>query len=228
MEEPGLNGRVSRCLFPCSVFLVPCSHPCILDKVDQLSNRGRAVAETTKTYDPATIERWSAEMEGKEPQEILRWAVDEFQPGLTMACQLRRPLRHGPPRHGHEDRPHGRSLLPRHRLPLPRDLRTCATSARRSTASRPSATSRCSRLTQQADKHGAALWSRDPDACCEIRKVEPNYRALEGNTAWIAGMRRDQAKTRGDIGIVEWDSKFNLVKLNPLAAWDESRSGPTS
>ena len=36
-------------------------------------------------------------------------------------------------------------------------------------------------------------------------------------------MRRDQAKTRADIGIVEWDTKFDLVKLNPLATWDEKQ-----
>jgi 3'-phosphoadenosine 5'-phosphosulfate sulfotransferase (PAPS reductase)/FAD synthetase len=33
---------------------------------------------------------------------------------------------------------------------------------------------------QQAEQYGDALWSRDPDQCCEIRKVEPNFRALEG------------------------------------------------
>src|SRR5256885_14783 len=46
---------------------------------------------------------------------------------------------------------------------------------------------------------------------------------LEGKRAWIAGMRRDQAKTRANIGIVEWDSKFDLVKINPLANWDEKK-----
>jgi phosphoadenosine phosphosulfate reductase len=73
----------------------------------------------------------------------------------------------------------------------------------------------------QAERYGEALWLRDPDQCCELRKVEPNNRALDGKTAWISGMRRDQSATRKDIGIVEWDSKFNLVKLNPLASWDE-------
>ena len=42
-------------------------------------------------------------------------------------------------------------------------------------------------------------------------------------TAWISGMRRDQSAARGHIGIVEWDKKFDLVKLNPLATWDEHR-----
>ena len=36
-------------------------------------------------------------------------------------------------------------------------------------------------------------------------------------------MRRDQSKTRADIGIVEWDDQFDLVKINPLAAWTETQ-----
>jgi phosphoadenosine phosphosulfate reductase len=76
---------------------------------------------------------------------------------------------------------------------------------------------------EQARRHGPALWERDPDACCAIRKVEPNRRALEGKRAWISGLRRDQSSTRAQIDIVEWDEKFGLVKLNPLAAWTESQ-----
>ena len=78
-----------------------------------------------------------------------------------------------------------------------------------------------SKLTpeQQAAEHGEALWSRDPDKCCALRKVEPNARALEGLDAWITGIRRDQAETRGHIGIVEWNKKFGLVKVNPVAHW---------
>jgi phosphoadenosine phosphosulfate reductase len=75
----------------------------------------------------------------------------------------------------------------------------------------------------QAEKYGQTLWLSNPDLCCELRKVEPNCRALDGKKAWISGMRRDQSKTRAEIGIVEWDSKFNLVKLNPLASWDERK-----
>jgi phosphoadenosine phosphosulfate reductase len=75
----------------------------------------------------------------------------------------------------------------------------------------------------QAAQYGEALWSSNPDLCCDLRKVEPNRRALEGKTAWISGMRRDQGSTRGNIGVVEWDKKFGLVKLNPLATWDEKQ-----
>jgi len=72
---------------------------------------------------------------------------------------------------------------------------------------------------QQAAQHGEALWSRNPDLCCQLRKVEPLTRVLSGYAAWITGIRRDQAPTRANAGLVEWDQKFNLVKFNPLAKW---------
>ena len=83
-----------------------------------------------------------------------------------------------------------------------------------------------SKLTheEQASQYGSALWMRDPDACCELRKVEPNRRALEGKTAWIAGLRRDQSEGRADTPIIAWNKKFNLVKLNPLANWTEKET----
>jgi phosphoadenosine phosphosulfate reductase len=76
---------------------------------------------------------------------------------------------------------------------------------------------------EQAERHGAALWMRDPDACCEIRKVEPNHRALEGKRAWVSGLRRDQSEGRADTPIISWNTKFGLVKINPLANWDEKQ-----
>ena len=74
---------------------------------------------------------------------------------------------------------------------------------------------------QQAAEYGSALWMRDPDLCCELRKVEPNRRALEGKTAWISGLRRDQSEGRSDTPIVSSAPKFGVVKINPLAAWND-------
>jgi phosphoadenosine phosphosulfate reductase len=71
----------------------------------------------------------------------------------------------------------------------------------------------------QADKHGAALWASQPDLCCQLRKVEPLKKHLAGLAAWVTGVRRDQAPTRANTHKLEWDAKFNLVKLNPLADW---------
>ncbi len=72
---------------------------------------------------------------------------------------------------------------------------------------------------QQAEKFGEALWLRQPDQCCKIRKVEPLTRILKNYSAWVTGIRRDQAPTRANSKMVEWDGKFELVKFNPLAAW---------
>ena len=72
---------------------------------------------------------------------------------------------------------------------------------------------------QQAAQHGPALWSTEPDRCCQLRKVEPLTRVLKGYDAWITGIRRDQSPTRANAGLIEWDNKFQLVKVNPLAHW---------
>lgn len=73
--------------------------------------------------------------------------------------------------------------------------------------------------TEQAERYGEALWSKDPDQCCQLRKVEPLTRILQGYEAWITGIRRDQAPSRANAGLIEWDAKFGLVKVNPLARW---------
>jgi phosphoadenosine phosphosulfate reductase len=176
----------------------------------------------TKAYTEAELARLSAELEDKSPQEILRWAVGEFGSGLTLACSFGGPS--------------GMVLLDMlmqidpsvEVFYLDTDFLFPETYHLRDVCAQKYGINPVgykSQLTPeaQAAQHGDALWSRDPDRCCEIRKVEPNYRALDGKRAWLAGMRRDQAKTRANIGIVEWDTKFGLVKINPLANWDEKQ-----
>ena len=38
--------------------------------------------------------------------------------------------------------------------------------------------------------------------------------------AWITGIRREQAPTRANAKLIEWDNTFQLVKVNPLVAVD--------
>jgi phosphoadenosine phosphosulfate reductase len=78
-------------------------------------------------------------------------------------------------------------------------------------------------IQEQAETHGAELWSRDPDLCCNLRKVEPLRRKLAELRAWITGIRRDQTKSRAVAGKIEWDEKFGLVKVNPIANWTEEQ-----
>ncbi len=55
--------------------------------------------------------------------------------------------------------------------------------------------------------------------CCHIRKVEPLKRALTGKKAWITGLRREQAATRTELAVSEFDKSNGLQKFNPLADW---------
>ncbi len=62
-------------------------------------------------------------------------------------------------------------------------------------------------------------WEVDPDACCEARKVVPLRNALSRLGAWVTGIRRDQTADRANAKVIEWDGRFGLEKVNPLAAW---------
>ncbi|MCU1590704.1 MAG: cysH [Frankiales bacterium] len=77
-------------------------------------------------------------------------------------------------------------------------------------------------VNAQDAQHGAELWNRDPTSCCAMRKVEPLARALEPYVAWGSGVRRDEAVTRRDTQVVEWDEKRGKVKVNPLATWTQA------
>jgi phosphoadenosine phosphosulfate reductase len=76
-------------------------------------------------------------------------------------------------------------------------------------------------LGRQAATHGDRLWERDPDACCDLRKVRPLDRALEGAEAWVAGVRREQSPARAGTPKLGWDERHGLWKVNPLADWSE-------
>ena len=67
----------------------------------------------------------------------------------------------------------------------------------------------------KSEIHGPALWQRNPDQCCNLRKVEPLQRKLSELAAWITSIRRDQTAARAGAGKIEWDAKFGLVKINP-------------
>jgi phosphoadenosine phosphosulfate reductase len=56
-------------------------------------------------------------------------------------------------------------------------------------------------------------------ACCDVRKVQPLRRALQGASGWITGLRREQAAGRAEVPFVSFDPAFGLLKANPLADW---------
>jgi phosphoadenosine phosphosulfate reductase len=75
----------------------------------------------------------------------------------------------------------------------------------------------------QEQVHGAALWTSDPDRCCNLRKVEPLRRKLSELRGWITSIRRDQTSFRKSARKIEWDEKFGLAKVNPIADWNSKQ-----
>jgi phosphoadenosine phosphosulfate reductase len=59
-----------------------------------------------------------------------------------------------------------------------------------------------------------ALWRRDADACCRLRKVEPLERALGGFEAVISGRKRHHGGARRDLAAIERGG--GLTRINPL------------
>jgi phosphoadenosine phosphosulfate reductase len=69
---------------------------------------------------------------------------------------------------------------------------------------------------------GPKLWSTDPDLCCRLRKLEPLREALRGRAAWMTAIRRNQTEARAHARVVEWDYQWRLVKINPIVRWSKS------
>ncbi len=166
------------------------------------------------------LQELSQRLEGQTPQEVLSYALDHYFPSIVLACSF-----------GPEDvvlwdmmyRINPKASL----FYLDTDFLFQETHDVRERMAakyhlapeqlievKPELTPE-----QQAERFGDRLWLRQPDQCCQLRKVEPLTRVLKNYTAWVTGIRRDQAPTRANAGMVEWDRKFELVKFNPLAAW---------
>ena len=76
-------------------------------------------------------------------------------------------------------------------------------------------------VAKQDELFGKDLFAREPNECCRMRKVEPLGKALKGYSAWVTGIRRVEAPTRANAPLISWDKAFNLVKINPIAAWSD-------
>jgi phosphoadenosine phosphosulfate reductase len=75
---------------------------------------------------------------------------------------------------------------------------------------------------QQDGTHGPRLFSRSPDECCAMRKVEPLERALVDYDAWGAGSRRGETAARANLHEVDYDASRGKVKISPLARWTDA------
>lgn len=75
---------------------------------------------------------------------------------------------------------------------------------------------------QMVKQHGINLFYESVEnrkLCCDVRKVEPLTRALQGAAVWITGLRAAQTDHRKNIPVVEWLEDKKLYKINPLLHW---------
>jgi phosphoadenosine phosphosulfate reductase len=78
-------------------------------------------------------------------------------------------------------------------------------------------------VAEQDAELGPKLYGRNPDLCCYLRKVVPLEKALGPYDAWITGVRKDETDSRSTTGVVQWDSKRQMVKVNPIVDWSQEQ-----
>jgi len=176
-----------------------------------------AASALTPRFTAEELRRLSAAFEQRPAQEVLRWALERFQPDIALACSF-----------GAEDmavldmisriEPATKVFYLDTEVLFPETYELIERAARRYSLQLLRAAPAVS-MADQARLYGDELWKLRPDLCCNIRKVQPLTTMLGPLRAWITGIRREQAPTRANGGVVEWDRKFGLVKVNPLARW---------
>jgi len=176
-----------------------------------------AEIQSRSNLSPQEIEDLAAEFEPGPPEIVLRWAQEEFGSDVALAtgfgpegCVLIDMLAHLDQQtrifyldtdlHFAETYSLIRQLETRYGVSLERRATQLT-------------------LTAQEQAFGAKLWERDPDRCCQLRKVDPLVETLADLQAWITAIRRDQSPARAGAKVIERDRKFGLIKINPLARW---------
>jgi len=171
----------------------------------------------TQGYGADQISAANALLKGNPPQAILRWAVAEFFPRLTMAtafgaegcclihmlAEIGKPVRIFNLDTGYQ---FTETLDLRERIKDRYGIEV--------EYIYPEMT-----VQEYEEEHGGPLYIHRPDQCCHDRKVLPLRRAVVGYTAWVSAIRGDQTAHRAAAGLVQWDGKFSLVKINPLLSW---------
>lgn len=166
---------------------------------------------------PEQIAQANEQLQHATPQEVLRWAVQTFFPRLTMAtafgaegCCIIHMLAGIEPRVRIFNLETGyqftETLTVREEIKQKYGIEVEYV--------RPELT-----VAEYEAEHGGPLYRIRPDQCCHDRKIVPLKRAIVGYDAWISSIRRDQTADRSRASVVQWDSKFGLVKVNPLLSW---------
>ena len=78
-------------------------------------------------------------------------------------------------------------------------------------------------VAEQDAEYGSDLFARDPDLCCQLRKVRPLAEGLAEYDAWATGLRRAETHNRVIAPVIGWDAKKQKVKVSPIARWTDEQ-----
>ncbi len=190
-----------------------------VDGSDRLNGNGRGSVPMIGgvVVDRAAV---AAEVEAMDAEQAIAWAIEAFHPSLRFAVTFQKTSSVIIDT-AHRIEPNARFFYLDTELLFPETYET----RDRLAAHFGIDFDRFAGMTlaEQAGRHGANLWRRDPDACCGIRKVDAMRAALDGVDCWVSGVRRVDSETRAGAAKFGWDRRFGLWKLNPLADWDDKR-----
>jgi phosphoadenosine phosphosulfate reductase len=169
------------------------------------------------TIDSSELAELNRKMESWTPQEIVSWAADKYGEKVAMAtafgaegCALIAMLAEIP------NSVYIFNLETGYQFPETLTLRDKLTEKYGLTVHLVQSEESVEVMEQRLN---GPIYGTDPDQCCNNRKIIPLRKVIVGYDAWISAIRRDQAPTRANAPIIGWDSKFNLIKVNPLANW---------
>jgi phosphoadenosine phosphosulfate reductase len=148
------------------------------------------------------------ELEAASAEDVIRYAVDQFHPRLTMACSFQKE----------------ESVL----VHMVTEVEPAVRIFTIDTGVLFPETVTAWRAFE--DRFGVKIEALDASSpgepwtatnCCSAAKVEALERGLAGVDAWITGIRREQAPTRASTPKVEHDDRRGVWKFNPIADWTE-------
>jgi phosphoadenosine phosphosulfate reductase len=140
--------------------------------------------------------------------KVLRDAVDRFGAGLVVACSFQKE----------------ESVLLDLLLPLQPDARVFTIDTGvlfpETLQTWRAFEERWDLKVEVVDAKADPPWTGDGHCCSNGAKAAALDRALEGATAWVTGLRREQAPTREGVELLARDRR-GLWKVNPLADWTD-------
>ncbi len=167
-------------------------------------------------FTPEELSALSKDFESASPQEIIRWAVDTFCPHIVLSSSFQTqsvPLLHMVK----EIKPNMRVFF------LDTGMHFWDTLIFREHIQKiwklDVVDLRPDEKWRTVLRHfGSDLPETDPNLCCYIRKVQPMQKAMDGVSAWITGIRRDQTENRARSEILEY-KRNGLLRIAPFLSW---------